>query len=116
MLTLIATTGMLALRVGEHDEGVKRYRQAISIFRRGGNQPFEALAYAYFAQEAARAELPLAPKIVKEAEEVCKDLRHVPEARLVLNRAHMWLKAAEHRKQLAVSPSDFLRIRDPSHD
>jgi tetratricopeptide (TPR) repeat protein len=100
---MVATAGMLAFRLGQFKEGVKRYRQAISLFKRSNNSVSVALGFAYFAQEAARAELPDAPKIIQEAEDVCKDLRHLPEAHIVLNRAKLWLKATEHRKQLMAS-------------
>ncbi len=97
---LVATAGMLALRTGQLDEGRKRYKQAISFFRRTRNITSEALACAYYAQEAARAELSDVPAILAEAENVCKNLQHVPEATIVLQRAKLWAGAVGHRRAL----------------
>jgi hypothetical protein len=89
---------MFALRLGQIEEGIKQYRKAVSYFRRSGNSVAEGLALAYFAQEAARADVPTAVAILKEAKDACKKLRHVPETHIVLRRAEAWLGAVAHRK------------------
>jgi tetratricopeptide (TPR) repeat protein len=100
---LVATAGMLSFRTGRLQEGVKRYREAISFFERSDDSVAAAQAYAYFAQEAARADLAEAPMIIQEAKDACKDLRHLPEAHIVLSRAELWLGATEHRKRISLS-------------
>jgi tetratricopeptide (TPR) repeat protein len=94
---ITATAGMLSFRVGEIEEGVKRYNDAITIFRRIGNQVGEALAWAYFAQEAARSNLPEADNIIRRAKNVCKIIRHLPEASIVIGRAEAWMGAIKQR-------------------
>jgi hypothetical protein len=91
---------MFALRIGETEEGVRRYREAISFLKRTENLTSAAIALAYFAIESARAGLPNAPAVFKEASEFCKDLKFVPEVKIVLARAETWLGATAQRREV----------------
>jgi hypothetical protein len=93
----MATSGLIYLRAGQTTEGKKLYRDAISFFKRSGNPVGEALAVAYFAQEAARAELPEAPGIVEEAKKFAKNLKNIPELAVLVERAERWRFAVQHR-------------------
>jgi Flp pilus assembly protein TadD len=101
---LAATAGLVFLRTGRTEEGKQKYREAISLFKRTGNPVGEALALAYFAQEAARAELPEASAIVEEIKRVAKNLKNVPEVPILVERAQMWLHAVAQRRAHSVSP------------
>ncbi len=92
-----ATSGFLLMRAGNCEQGAKQYRDAIDYLKRS-NIVSESLAWAYFAQEAARAELPEAAQIVADARNACKRLEHFPEAHVLLGRAERWMKAVTHRK------------------
>lgn len=98
---LAATTSMLAMRLGEIEEGIAGYRKVIATFKRQGNRNLEASAAAYLALEAARAGLPPAPVFIKQAEELAKDLRYAPDCKIVLQRAKNWQAAVEHRLRAA---------------
>jgi Flp pilus assembly protein TadD len=98
--SITATAGLLAMRLQQFEEGKRRYRQAISYFRKVGQSLMEALAIAYFAQEACRAELPDAPRILIEAKEKCKDIKFFPEVGIVLRRAELWVGAVAQRKSI----------------
>jgi hypothetical protein len=54
-------------------------------------------AAAYLALEAARAGSTSACEIIKQAEELAKDLRYAPVSKVVLQRANRWQAAVEHR-------------------
>ncbi len=95
---LLATTGMLAMRLGDVEDGIASYKSAIAAFKRQGNRASEASATAFLALEAARAESPLAAQFIKEAAELSKDLRYAPEIEIVLGRAKQWQAAVEHRQ------------------
>jgi tetratricopeptide (TPR) repeat protein len=101
-----ATAGMFALRVGETEEGVRRYREAISFFKRTENLTSVAIALAYFAKESARAGLPNAHAVFKEASEFSKDLKFVPEAKIVLAQAEVWLGATAQRNAAVSTKSE----------
>jgi hypothetical protein len=62
-----ATSGFLEMRFGDREYGVNLYRDVIAYFKRSNNAVAEAGALAYFAVEAARAELSNAPQILEEA-------------------------------------------------
>lgn len=94
---LVATAGMLSMRLGELEEGIASYRAVISLFRKQGNQSAEASATAFLALETARAGSPLAAEFIKQAEDLTKVLRYAPEAKVVLERAKVWQAAVKHR-------------------
>ena len=98
---LLATTGMLALRLGDIETGISRYQSAMSLFNRHGNQASEASAAAFLALEVARAGSEKSDVFIKQAEELTKNLRYVPEAKVVLERAKLWSAAARHRQGLS---------------
>lgn len=94
---LAATASMLAMRLGEIEEGIAGYKRVIATFKRQGNRNLEASAAAYLALEAARAGISSAPEFIKQAEESAKDLRYAPDCKIVLQRARKWQAAVEHR-------------------
>jgi tetratricopeptide (TPR) repeat protein len=94
-----ATFGFLHMRTGDYLQGAKLYRDAIASFKRSNNLASESLAWAYFAVEAARAELPEAAQILADARDACKRVRGLPEAPVLLERAELWMKAIAHRKE-----------------
>jgi hypothetical protein len=94
---LLATSGMLAVRQGDFESGVKLYRAAIALFKKIGNQNSEAMASVYLAVEAARTGAADTAKLIDEAETLCKDLKYLPEAQVVLSRAKYWQAAITHR-------------------
>ena len=96
---LAATASMLAMRLGEIDDGIAGYRKVIAAFRRQGNKNLEASAASYLALEAARAGVPSTPELIKQAEESAKDLRYAPDCKVVLQRARQWQAAVEHRRR-----------------
>jgi tetratricopeptide (TPR) repeat protein len=104
---LLATTGMLALRQGDIEIGISRYQSAMSLFKRLGNRASEASAAAFLALEAARAGSEKSDAFIKQAEELTKDLRYAPEARVVLDRAKRWNAAVRYRQ----GPSDALSLK-----
>jgi tetratricopeptide (TPR) repeat protein len=94
-----ATFGFLHMRIGDYEQGTKLYRDAIARLKRSNNVASESLAWAYFAQGAARAELPEASQILADARDACKRLQSLPEAPILLGRAQAWIKAVAHRKE-----------------
>lgn len=94
---LLATSGMLAIRTGELEMGMKLYKTAIALFKKLGNLNSEAMASVYLALEAARAGVADTAKLIDEAERICKDLKFLPEAQVVLSRARYWQAAIGHR-------------------
>jgi tetratricopeptide (TPR) repeat protein len=107
--SLIATAGMLAIRQGMLKEGERLYGQAIAFFKKSGNQPLEALASAYLAREMSRAGASNASALLGEAERLCKDLRFLPEAKVVIDRARHWQGAVRHRNELMLAvPKTFM--------
>jgi tetratricopeptide (TPR) repeat protein len=97
---LLATTGMLALRQGDIETGIARYQSAMTLFKRQGNQASEASAAAFLALEAARAGSEKSDAFIKQAEELTKDLRYAPEAKVILERAKRWSAAVRHRQAM----------------
>jgi tetratricopeptide (TPR) repeat protein len=97
---LLATTGMLALRLGDIETGISRYQSAMSLFQRQGNRASEASAAAFLAFEAARAGSEKSDALIRQAEDLTKNLRYAPEARVVLERAKRWNAAVRHRQEL----------------
>jgi hypothetical protein len=104
---LLATTGMLALREGDIETGISRYQSAMSLFKRQGNRASEASAAAFLALEVTRAGSDKSDAFIKQAEELTKDLRYAPEAKVVLERAKRWNAAVRHRQGL----SDTLSLK-----
>jgi len=105
---LLATTGMLALRQGDIETGIARYQSAMTLFKRQGNQASEASAAAFLALEAARAGSEKSDALIKQAEELIKDLRYAPAAKVVLERAKRWNAAVRHREGPSVAfPAHF---------
>jgi tetratricopeptide (TPR) repeat protein len=102
---LLATTGMLALRQGDIETGILRYQSAMTLFKRQGNRPSEASAAAFLALEVARAGSEKSDAFIKQAEELTKDLRYAPEAKVVIERAKRWNAAVRHRQALSDAPS-----------
>jgi tetratricopeptide (TPR) repeat protein len=98
---LLATTGMLALRQGDIETGISRYQSAMALFKRQGNQAFEASAAAFLAFEAARAGSEKSDAFVKQAEELTKNLRYAPEAKVFIERAKRWNAAVRHRQAMS---------------
>lgn len=98
---LAATASMLAMRLGDIENGVTGYRKVIAAFRKKGNKNAEALATCFLALEAARAGIPSAPEFIKQAEELAKNQRYAPDCRVVIQRAKTWQAAVEHRRRLA---------------
>jgi hypothetical protein len=84
-------------RQGDFESGVKLYRAAIALFKKIGNQNSEAMASVYLAVEAARTGAADTAKLIDEAESLCKDLKYLPEAQVVLSRAKYWQAAITHR-------------------
>src|SRR6202041_2587002 len=76
---LVATAGMLSMRLGDVEEGIASYRAVISVLKKQGNQSAEPSAMAFLALEAARARSPLAAEFIKQAEDLTKVLRYAPE-------------------------------------
>jgi tetratricopeptide (TPR) repeat protein len=101
---MTATAGLLALQLGHHERGIQLYRKAISIFKRTGNVPGEALALAYFALSAVRSELPDALAIIREAKDFIKKLPSLPDAELIFERAEMWAAAVALRHNSTEQP------------
>jgi tetratricopeptide (TPR) repeat protein len=93
-----ATLGFFHMRTGDSSQGVKLYRDAIANLKRSNNVPAETLAWAYFAHEAARAELPEASQIFSDAKAASKRVQYGPEVRVLLERAERWLNAVAHRR------------------
>lgn len=81
-----ADRGLIALRRGETSKGEAHYQKAISGFRRQEHTQLERLAHAYFAREAVRASLPIARKLLDEADKWKTDAS-MPEVNRVLNTA-----------------------------
>lgn len=107
--SLIATAGMLAIRQGMLKEGERLYGQAIAFFKKSGNQQLEALASAYLAREISRAGAPNASALLAEAERLYKNLRFLPEAKVVIDRARHWQEAVRHRHELMLTaPKTYL--------
>lgn len=100
--SLMATAGMLAIRQGMLKEGEHMYSEAVAFFRKCGNQPLAALASAYLAREMSRAGASNAAELLAEAERLCKNLRFLPEAKIVIERARHWQAAVRHRQELSV--------------
>jgi tetratricopeptide (TPR) repeat protein len=98
---LLATTGMLALRQGDIETGILRYQSAMSLFKRQGNQAAEASAAAFLALEVTRTGSEKSDAFIKQAEELTKNLRYAPEAKVVLERAKHWNAAMRHRQELS---------------
>jgi tetratricopeptide (TPR) repeat protein len=94
---LVATAGMLSMRLGNVEDGIASYRAVISAFKKQGNQSAEASATAFLALEAARAGSPLAVEFIKQAEDLTRILRYAPEAKVVLERAKVWQAAVALR-------------------
>lgn len=94
---LAATASMLSMRLGEIDDGIAGYRAVIATFKRQGNKNMEASAAAYLALEAARAGSTSASELIKQAEDLAKDLHYAPDCKVVLQRAKRWQAAVEHR-------------------
>jgi tetratricopeptide (TPR) repeat protein len=97
---LHATFGMLAIRQGDMEAGVSRYLSAMSLFQREGNQAAEASAAAFLALEVTRTGSDKSDTFIKKAEDLTKNLRYAPEARVVIARAKRWNAAIKHRQQL----------------
>jgi tetratricopeptide (TPR) repeat protein len=100
---LIATAGMYAMRTGQFEQAKKQYREAINHFKRTGHVAFEAMAFAYFSQEAARAGLPEARNILQEAKDAYKKAKLIPEAEIILKRAEGWLQLGVLQQQTGLS-------------
>lgn len=98
---LAATASMLAMRLGEIDEGIAGYKKVIATFKRQGSKNLEALAAAHLAFEAARAGSESTTEFIKQAEDLAKDLRYAPECKIVLQRAKRWQAAVEHRRRVS---------------
>ena len=96
----LATAGMLAIRLGSLDDGIKKYRSSMAEFKRRGNRSSEALAAAFLSLEVARTEDPMASDYIKEAEDLSKDFKYNPEIKVVLDRAKKWESVVRQRKQL----------------
>ncbi|MCG6205833.1 hypothetical protein LPW26_14370 [Rhodopseudomonas sp. HC1] len=94
---LAATASMLAMRLGEVDDGIAGYKKVIATFKRQGNRNLEALASAYLALEAARSGAAAAPEFIKQAEDLAKEMKYQPDCRIVVQRAKIWQAAVEHR-------------------
>jgi hypothetical protein len=94
-----ATSGFLCMRLGDYKQGTKLYRDAIAYMKRSNRVASESLAWAYFAQEAARAELPEAAQILADARNASEHQRHLPEPPILLERAERWMEAVAHRKE-----------------
>jgi len=77
--------------------GANRYKEAITFLRRSKNAVLESLARVYFAQEAARAELPEAAQLLAEARDICKQLPSLTEAPIILERVERWMQVVAHR-------------------
>jgi hypothetical protein len=92
---------MLAMRLGEIEEGIAGYKKVIATFKRQGNKNLEASATAYLALEAARAGSASTPEFIKQAEDLAKDLRYAPDCKIVLQRAKRWQAAVEHRLRVS---------------
>jgi tetratricopeptide (TPR) repeat protein len=97
---LLATAGMLMIRLGDLEPGIASYKSAISVFKRQGNRGSEASAAAFLALEVTRAEGSMSDEFIKQAEDLSKDLRYTPENKIVLDRAKRWRFAVRHRSQL----------------
>ncbi len=95
---LLATTGMLAIRQGDIDTGISRYQSAMTLFKRQGNQASEASAAAFLALEVSRSGSEKSDAFIKQAEELTKDLRYAPEAKIVIDRAKRWNAAVKLRQ------------------
>jgi hypothetical protein len=50
--------------------------------------------------------LPIAPAVFKEASEFSKDLKFVPEAKIVLAQAELWLSATAQRNAAVSTKSE----------
>jgi tetratricopeptide (TPR) repeat protein len=98
---LAATASMLAMRLGEIEEGIAGYKKVIATFKRQGNKNLEASAAAYLALEAARAGSASTSEFIKQAEDLAKDLRYAPDCKVVLQRAKRWQAAVEHRLRVS---------------
>jgi tetratricopeptide (TPR) repeat protein len=94
-----ATLGFYYMRIKNYDRGVVHYKDAISCLIRSKLTSLEVLAWAHFAFEAARAELPQAAQILADATDAFKRAKHVPEARVLLERATTWTLAIAHRRE-----------------
>jgi len=92
-----ATHGFLCMRTGALELGANRYKEAITFLRRSKNAVLESLARVYFAQEAARAELPEAAQLLAEARDICKQLPSLTEAPIILERVERWMQVVAHR-------------------
>jgi Flp pilus assembly protein TadD len=106
---LMATMGMLTIRQGDVETGISHYQTAMSIFKRLGNQASEASAAAFLALEVARAGGPKSDALIKQAEELTKNLRYAPESKIVLDRAKSWNAAVKHRVSDALSSKSLER-------
>jgi hypothetical protein len=76
---------------------MKLYRTAIALFKKIGSQNSEVMASVYLALEAAHAGAAETAKLIDEAEQLCKNLKFLPEAGVVLSRARNWQAAIAHR-------------------
>ncbi len=94
---LLATGGMLAIRLGDLEAGIAGYKSAMSVFKREGNRIAEAAAAAFLALEVARAEGAMSNVFIKQAEAMSKDLRYSPEIKIVLDRAKRWEAVVRQR-------------------
>ena len=99
-----ATLGMIHFRLGDHASGRKHYRDAIAWLGRNRMLPSAALATAYFAKEAARANAADAAELLREAKHECDRFPFLPEAPSILNRAEYWL-AAHGMRNTNATPS-----------
>ena len=99
---LLATAGMLALRLGERETGIAGYRAAMAVFKRQGDRSSEAAAAAFLALEAARAGDSASAEFINQARELSKDLRYSPEVKIVLDRAKRWEAAVRLRSAKTV--------------
>ncbi len=95
---LLATAGMLDIRLGKLESGIEKYKSAMLHFRRLENYSAEASAAAFLAYEVARANSEKADEYIAQAEKLSKDLRYAPEAKVLLTRAKNWKAAMLHRQ------------------
>lgn len=91
-----ANLGFIALRNGQIEHGKILYNEAIQGFRKLGAFNNAAVARLYLAREAARAEVPRANEIVKEAREEAEKLKLTNRMHLV-EEAEVFLSLPNHK-------------------
>ena len=90
-----ANRGLIAMRRGLTEIGLAHYKSAIAGFKRDNALYAERSASSFLAREAARAQLPIAEKLVSEAEKkLGKEDFH---ARKVIDNAKALLAASKNR-------------------